>query len=57
MREEWKSRKQRCLDFVEQLADGMEKKPKDVIKLLDIETDEMERVVMPPKRVAETAGK
>ena len=57
MRDEWKSRKQKCMDFVEQLADGMEKKPKDVIKVLEIETDEMERVVMPPKRVVETSGK
>jgi hypothetical protein len=29
----------------------MEKKAKDVIKLLDIETDEMEGVKMPPKHV------
>lgn len=56
MREEWKSRKQKCMDFVEHLADGMEKKPKDVIKLLEIETDEMESVVMPPKRVIENAS-
>jgi hypothetical protein len=56
MRDEWKARKQKCMDFVERLADGMEKKPKDVIKLLEIETDEMERVTMPPKRVIETSG-
>lgn len=56
MRDEWKARKQKCMDFVEQLADGMDKKPKDVIKLLEIETDEMERVTMPPKRVVETSG-
>jgi 26S proteasome regulatory subunit (ATPase 3-interacting protein) len=51
MRDEWKKRKTKCMDFVDQLADGMEKKPKDVIKLLDLETDEMEKVTMPPKHV------
>ena len=56
MRDEWKARKQKCIDFVEQLADGMDKKPKDVIKMLEIETDEMERVTMPPKRAVENFG-
>ena len=51
MRDEWKKRKTKCMDFVDQLADGMEKKQKDVIKLLDLETDEMENVIMPPKYV------
>jgi chromosome segregation ATPase len=50
MREQWQSRKIKCMDFVDQLADGMEKKPRDIIKLLDIETDEMASVIMPPKR-------
>jgi hypothetical protein len=55
MREEWQSRKRKSMDFVDQLADGMEKKPRDIIKLLDIETDEMEGVTMPPKRtIADT---
>lgn len=27
------------MDAVEQIAEGMEKKPKDVLKLCDIETD------------------
>lgn len=49
MRTEWKTRKEKCMDFVEVLADGLEKKPRDVIKLLDIETDEMLGVTMPPK--------
>lgn len=49
MRDEWKKRKDKCMDFIDQLADGMEKKPKDVAKLLDLETDEMEGVVMPAK--------
>jgi predicted transcriptional regulator len=51
MRAEWKKSKEKCMDFIELLADGMEKKAKDVIKLLDIETDEMEGVKMPPKHV------
>ena len=50
MRDEWQSRKRKCMDFVDQLADGIDKKPREIIKLLDIETDEMEGVTMPPKR-------
>jgi hypothetical protein len=49
MRGEWKKRKDMCMDFVDKLADGMEKKPKEIIKLLDIDTDEMNAAVMPPK--------
>lgn len=49
MREEWKKRKTTTMDFVESMADGMEKKPKDILKLLEIETDEMVSVKMPPK--------
>jgi hypothetical protein len=52
MRGEWKSRKQKCMDFVDQMADGMEKKPKQVVQLLDLETDEMEGITeMPPKHI------
>lgn len=50
MRMEWKSRKEKCVDFVENLADAMERKPKDIYKLLDIETDEMVGVKLPPKQ-------
>ena len=57
MRGEWKSLKLKCMDFVDQLADGMEKKPKDVVKLLELETDEMEGVKMPPKHVVEPVSK
>ena len=49
MRDEWKNRKTKCMDFVDQLADGMEKPIKEVVKLLDLETDEMAKVTMPPK--------
>ena len=39
---EYKSRKRKCMDFVENLADAMEKKVKDVTgeKVLCLETDE-----------------
>jgi hypothetical protein len=49
MRDEWRQRKVKCMDFIEQLADGMEKKVKDVVKLLELETDEMVVSTMPPK--------
>ncbi|KAL3938285.1 MAG: hypothetical protein SGBAC_006767 [Bacillariaceae sp.] len=48
MRGEWKKRKEKCNDFIECLADGMEKKAKVVIKLLELETDEDAGVKMPP---------
>jgi DNA-binding transcriptional regulator GbsR (MarR family) len=53
MRGEWRKRKEQCTDFIDMLADGMEKKPKEVIKLLEIETDEIIGVEMPPKHVIE----
>ena len=39
---EYKKRKRTCMDFIDNLADAMEKKVKDTTKLLDLETDEME---------------
>mmetsp|Transcript_26829 Transcript_26829/g.40603 ORF Transcript_26829/g.40603 Transcript_26829/m.40603 type:complete len:434 (-) Transcript_26829:1418-2719(-) len=53
LRFQWKSRKEKCVDFIDQLSDAMEKKPKDIVKLLDLETDEMEGVKMPAKHVIE----
>jgi hypothetical protein len=50
MRLEWKSRKEKCVDFVENFADAVEKKPKDIYKLLEVETDEMYGVKIPPKQ-------
>lgn len=50
MRLEWKSRKDKCVDFVENFADAVEKKPKDIYKLLEVETDEMNGVKIPPKQ-------
>lgn len=40
MRSEWVKRKNKCMDFVGACADGMEKKPKECAKLMQIETDE-----------------
>ena len=41
---EYKTRKRKCMDFVEELSDAMEKKTKDVVgeKILCLDTDEME---------------
>ena len=51
MRGEWKKRKDKCVDFLENLADGLDKKVKDVVKQLDIETDESVAAKMPPKYI------
>ena len=40
MRSEWKSRKEKCMDFIDNLSDAMEKHPKEVVKILELETDE-----------------
>jgi predicted transcriptional regulator len=48
-RDVWKTRKIKCMDFIDQLADGLEKKTKDVMVLCDIDTDEMNQVVLPNK--------
>ena len=37
------------MDFLDNLSDAMEKKPKDVIKMLELETDEAMGVKLPPK--------
>ena len=49
MRSEWVKRKRFAMDFVENLADGLDKKPKEVVKILELDTDEAENAVMPPK--------
>ncbi len=52
MRDHWIKRKRKCMDFCDALADGMEKKVKDVVnKVLELETDESENAVLPPKHV------
>jgi len=50
MRGEWKSRKEKCMDFIDNLSDAMEKHPKEVLKMLELETDEISGVKIPPKR-------
>ena len=54
MRKEWVERKAKCTDLIEQMAEGMEQKPKQIVKLLDVETDEMVGVKLPPKRLQGT---
>ena len=49
MREVWRKRKLSCMDFVDNIADAMEKSRKDAIKVLDVETDEACGVKLPPK--------
>merc|ERR1712151_240099 len=53
-RTEWKQRKEKCMDFLDNLCDAMEKKLKDVFKILDIERDEDLNVKIPPKYVIES---
>jgi len=61
MRDEWKQRKDLCTDFIDNLSDAMEKRTKDILKLLDVETDEIAlgennkstKVKIPPKHVIE----
>ena len=36
---EWRVRKSKCMDFIDNLSDAMERKPSHVLKLLDIESD------------------
>jgi DNA-binding HxlR family transcriptional regulator len=49
-RDEWRKRKEKAVDFLDNLADAMEKKLKDVHTMLDIETDEMMGVKLPKKQ-------
>lgn len=51
MRGEWKCRKDKCNDFIENLADALEKGSKEVHKMLEVETDEMTGVRIPPKKI------
>ena len=47
MRGEWKKRKRMAADAVDLIADGMEKKPKEVMKVIGLETDEDAGVTLP----------
>jgi len=51
MRMEWKKRREKCDDFIDNLADAMEKKLKEVHKTLDVVTDQMDGAVFPSKQV------
>ena len=53
MRGEWVKRKNKCVDFLENLADGLDRKVKDVVKLIEIETDESVGAKIPPKYTIE----
>ena len=53
MRTEWYKRKAKVVDFVEGCADAMEKKPKEVMKLMCVETDAEVAAVMPEKHLVE----
>jgi len=44
MRTEWKGRKDKCNDLIDNLMDAMEQKLKNACEALDIVTDEMEGV-------------
>jgi len=35
----WKKRKRQAMDVVDKMADGYEKKPKEIIKMIELETD------------------
>ena len=35
----WKKRRRNARDVIDKMADGFEKKPKMIIKMMDIETD------------------
>jgi hypothetical protein len=47
MRNEWKTRRDKCTDAIDTLADALEKKPKEIVKMLDLETDEMAHATIP----------
>jgi len=44
LRSEWSKRKNKCMDFIDSLADAMEKKVKDTVGLLGVDSDEAEGV-------------
>lgn len=44
---EWGSRKKICMEFLDNVSDGMDKSVKEVVKIIGIDTDEAEGVVRP----------
>jgi hypothetical protein len=55
-REAWLKRKRLCGEAVENIADAMERKPKDLQTLVGIETDEAACAVCPPPQGAKLHG-
>ena len=47
-REAWVKRRRDCSNVVGEIADGMEKKTKEMFSLMGLETDEDEGVEVPP---------
>lgn len=44
---EWKKRRRVCMEMVNQFAESMDKKPAEIIELIDLETDEQNNVKIP----------
>ena len=53
MRKSWIDTKRKCMDFVENLADGLDKKTKETLNIVGIETDENEGVAIPDLKLIE----
>ncbi len=52
---EWTKRKAICLDFCSAMAESMDKKTKEVIKIMEVETDEDAGVKKPERPPQATA--
>jgi len=57
MRKEWKSRKRACTDGISTMCESMEKKPKELMEKMGIETDEDWNALLGPDKVTVTALK
>ena len=49
LRKTWVKRKRACMDFVEDMAEGMEKKTAILCDEIGVETDKAANVILPPK--------
>ena len=47
-RKHWKDRKEKVMDLIDMMSDGMNKKVEDVIEICGLESDENEGVKLPP---------
>jgi len=50
---QWRQRKRKCIEFIDNLSDAMETRPKQVIIMLELETDEMVELEILPKQKQE----